>query len=298
MERVSIEAFRYARSVWKSGSFSAAARSQNVSQPGLSNGIAKLEERLGDRLFERSTRGVQPTVFGLEILPLIDRALVAVDAVGSEARRLTATGDEFVRVGVSPLIDPSLVAAIYEAVHRQTALGGPRQLVMREANMAELRDALLANQLDLVLMPSVGFLQGYEHRIVASEPLVVVGGHEGDDVPLSLNDLQGAELILMPDTCGLTAFTRDLVQAHKLRWKPYAGEAASYRVLEEWANLGLGSAIVPLSKLTSPETPHRSLRADGEDVEIFYQAVWDPGSPLADDLHRLADLLSATTQPH
>lgn len=293
MDRVSIDAFRYARSVFASGSFSAAARSEDVSQPGLSNSIAKLEERLGAKLFERSTRGVEPTAFGVEMLPLIDRALVAVDAVAAEARRLTATGDEFVRVGVSPLIDPSLVAAIYQVVHRQATLQGPRQLVMREANMMELQDALLANELDLVLMPSVGFLPRYEHRIIASEPMVVVGGREQGDLPVSLDELEGSELILMPDTCGLTAFTRDLIQTHDLTCKPYAGEASSYRVLEEWANLGIGSAVVPLSKLTSPTTPHRPLRADGEQVEIFYQAVWDPRSPLADDLHRLADRLSA-----
>ncbi|WP_425569676.1 helix-turn-helix domain-containing protein [Pseudonocardia yuanmonensis] len=28
-----------------------------MSQPALSNGIAKLEERMGDRLFDRSPRG-------------------------------------------------------------------------------------------------------------------------------------------------------------------------------------------------------------------------------------------------
>jgi hypothetical protein len=72
----------------------------------------------------------------------------------------------------------------------------------------------------------------------------------------------------------------------------YDGEAATYRVLEEWAKLGLGTAVIPRSKLASPDAPHRPLRERGMDVEIFYEAVWDPSSPLADDLADLTAALS------
>ena len=76
-ERLSLEGLRYARAVAETGSFSAAARAYGVTQPALSNGIAKLEEYLGERLFTRSPRGVAQTPFGVLILPLIERALGA-----------------------------------------------------------------------------------------------------------------------------------------------------------------------------------------------------------------------------
>src|SRR5919107_2120365 len=133
-DRLSLEGLRYAQAVAETKSFSAAARAYGVTQPALSNGIAKLEERLGDKLFDRSPRGVTQTGFGARILPLIERALVALDAVTAEARRLTEPGEQKIRVGVSPLIGSQLVARVFGMVRDGP---GPRDLVLREANMQD-----------------------------------------------------------------------------------------------------------------------------------------------------------------
>ena len=77
IDRLNLEGLRYAQAVAETKSFSAAARAYGVTQPALSNGIAKLEERLGEKLFDRSPRGVTQTAFGAHILPLIERALAA-----------------------------------------------------------------------------------------------------------------------------------------------------------------------------------------------------------------------------
>ena len=61
MERLNLEGLRYAQAVAETKSFSAAARAYGVTQPALSTGIAKLEERLGGQLFDRSPRGVTNT---------------------------------------------------------------------------------------------------------------------------------------------------------------------------------------------------------------------------------------------
>ncbi|BCK67481.1 hypothetical protein Srufu_014340 [Streptomyces libani subsp. rufus] len=72
---MNIEGLRYAQAVSQTKSFSAAARDYGVTQPALSNGVARLEEELGVKLFDRSPRGVKPTVHGARILPMIDQAL-------------------------------------------------------------------------------------------------------------------------------------------------------------------------------------------------------------------------------
>lgn len=74
-----------------------------VTQPALSNGIAKLKEVLGDRLFDRSTRGVTLPEFGRPILPMIERALSEVDAITAEAPRLTNADPLSIQMGVSPV---------------------------------------------------------------------------------------------------------------------------------------------------------------------------------------------------
>jgi DNA-binding transcriptional LysR family regulator len=289
-DRLNLEGLRYAQAVAETRSFSAAARAYGVTQPALSNGIAKLEERLGDKLFDRSPRGVSQTGFGARILPLIERALGALDAVTAEARRLTEPGEQKIRIGVSPLIGSQLVARVFSMVRDGPV---PRDLVLREANMQDLRDCLQAGELDIILIPAVVAMPRFEHRVVDVEPIVVVTPTPGEDAPLELEDAGEDEFILVPDTCGLTTFTAQLFQAHELPLRTYAGEAAGYGVLQEWVKLGLGSAMVPRSKLASPDLPHRPLMNHGREVQISFEAVWSAHSPLGADLARLVDQLTA-----
>ena len=64
MNTIAFPTLRYAASVAELGSFSAAARACSVSQPTVSNAIADLEELLGARIFERSTRKLALTPAG------------------------------------------------------------------------------------------------------------------------------------------------------------------------------------------------------------------------------------------
>ncbi|OLT54203.1 LysR family transcriptional regulator [Corynebacterium sp. CNJ-954] len=290
-ERMSTEGMRYVRAVAETGSFSAAAKSYGVTQPALSNGIAKLEATLGEKLFDRSPRGVTPTAFGETMLPRIERALAAIDDVHAEANRWNAPVPDAIRVGVSPLIDPKLVASAYRAVCDQPGDNSSYQLVLREANMSELRESLVSGDLDLIVVPSVEPMPRYAHRVIDSEPLVLVDSRP-EDGPVKLDALAGRQLILLPDTCGLTTFTRSLIADNHLPVNAYPGEAGSYRVLEEWSHLGLGSAMLPKSKLASPDAPHREvLDTEGGILEIFYETIWNPTSPIADDLEDLANRL-------
>ncbi|MFJ6699934.1 LysR family transcriptional regulator [Streptomyces sp. NPDC091272] len=289
-ERVNLEGLRYAHAVAETKSFSAAARAYGVTQPALSNGIAKLEERLGDKLFERSPRGVTQTAFGARILPLITQALAALDAVTVEAKRLTEPGAQKIRLGLSPLISSALVTRAFSMVRD---LPVPRDLVLREADMQELRGCLRAGQLDIILIPAVSAMPRFEHRVIDVEPVVVVTPDADASAPLELQEAGEEQFILVPDTCGLTTFTAQLFQSHEMPLRTYPGEAASYQVLEDWTRLGLGAAMVPRSKLTSPDVPHRPLMDQGREVQISFEAVWDAESPLGADLLRLADGLAA-----
>lgn len=56
-------------------SFSKAAEFCHVTQPTLSNGVSKLEEELGEKMFIRTTRTVRLTPFGDMLLPTIESIL-------------------------------------------------------------------------------------------------------------------------------------------------------------------------------------------------------------------------------
>lgn len=283
--RLSPEGLRYAQTVAKVGSFGAAARAHHVTQPALSNSIATLERQLGGALFVRSPTGTTLTALGSRMMPVIDNAVAALDGVVAEAQRWTAPAQDTVRVGVSPLIDFKLVSRIYEAISARA------QVVIREADLTDLREALSTGTLDLIVVPSVAPMPRYERHVVDSEPIVFVGSGAGDRVELA--DLTESRLILVPDSCGLTVFTRDLLEGNGLSLTTYPGEAASYRVLEEWSRMGLGSALLPQSKL-SADHPAASIVYDEDvPVEIFYEVIWDPTSVLAEDFRGLVAQLTA-----
>ena len=315
-DRLSTEGLRYAQAVARTGSFSAAAREYDVTQPALSNAIRRLEKILGARLFERNTRGARPTVFGATILPRIDAALAALDAITAEAPHWRAGEPRPVRIGVSPLISADVVARAHSAVAGLPGRGRG-SLVLREADLSELCTALDDDELDLIVVPAVLPLTRYRHRVIGSEPVVLVEPGAGDAAgpansaspadpagPASpaearaaaarIDDVARRTLLLVPDTCGLTTFTRDLLADRGLPLRAYSGEAASYRVLEDWAGMGLGSALLPRSKVTRVDSSVRPVvDARGESVTIAYEAAWDGASPIAGELEVLAELLAS-----
>jgi DNA-binding transcriptional LysR family regulator len=288
---MNVEYLRYALAVERTGAFSAAARECRVSQPSLSKGIAQLEGALGAKLFDRSTRGVSATPFGEQILPLITAAVNSVDALAAAARELSTQARRVIRLGVSPLIDPGLVAQAF-AVSRE--LLPERSLMLHEANMLGLREALLADELDIVLIPAIEQIPGCEQRTVYREPVAVLRppAHDADAGPVSLDSLAGDQLILVPDQCGLTSFTTRLFADSGKALHRYPGEAASYGVLEEWSRLGLGTALLPVSKLTDPGRLAPELHDDERPVLIGYEAVWRSGSRASAELARLVDALA------
>lgn len=293
---MNIEALRYAQAVSQTKSFSAAARDYGVTQPALSNGVARLEEELGVKLFDRSPRGVKPTAHGARILPMIDHALGALDSIVAEAGRLVRPATGSIRVGVSPLIGADLVACAFDAAR---GLSRPRDLVLREADLGMLRAALKAGELDVLLVPAVEAMPAYRHRIILSEPVVVVdpAAAPGSEGPLELGAAADAAYILVPDTCGLTTFTTQLFQSNDLALRTYPGEAASYRVLDEWAGMGVGAALLPRSKITHGRAGCRPLVRAGAPVEISYEAVWARENPLAADLEEFVQSLAEAAAP-
>ena len=312
-DRLSPEGLRYAQAVARTGSFSAAAREYDVTQPALSNAIRRLEKILGARLFERNTRGARPTVFGATILPRIDAALAALDAITAEAPHWRAGEPRPVRIGVSPLISADVVARAHSAVAGLPGRGRG-SLVLREADLSELCTALDDDELDLIVVPAVLPLTRYRHHVTGSEPVVLVEPGAGDAAgpansaspadPASpaevraaaarIDDVARRTLLLVPDTCGLTTFTRDLLADRGLPLRAYSGEAASYRVLEDWAGMGLGSALLPRSKVTRVDSSVRPVvDARGAAITIAYEAAWDGASPIAGELEVLAELLAS-----
>lgn len=79
---------------------------------------------------------------------------------------------------------------------------------------------------------------------------------------------------MVPNVCGLAKATRALFRSHRRKLSEYPGEALSYQVLEEWAALGLGAAILPQSKLRSGGRAYALTDKKGRAITLAFEAVW------------------------
>lgn len=176
----------------KHRSFARAAEALHVTQPALSRSIAGLESAVGEKLFNRTKQGVEPTAFGELLLArggaLLDRARELERSIAQ--MRGLEIGELRVGAGAYPS-EVSVGKAIGQLMAR-----GPRLRV--EVTTTDLRtivDGLLERKLDLAVIEFS--LADGEPRLVA-EPLpehpvffYCRAGH-----PLLAATAQGIEAIL------------------------------------------------------------------------------------------------------
>jgi len=88
----------------RAGNFSEAARLQGVSQPALSRMVQHMEDIVGRRLFDRTTRTVVLTPTGRELLPIAERLVAEFDGAFGELERFVEGRRGRVTVAALPSI--------------------------------------------------------------------------------------------------------------------------------------------------------------------------------------------------
>jgi DNA-binding transcriptional LysR family regulator len=95
-----IAAFRIFVRVAETGSFSAVARELNMSQPAISRQVAALEDYLGERLFQRTTRSLALTDDGRDLLGHAQRVLDSLEEAKTAVGKRRGTVSGLVRLAV------------------------------------------------------------------------------------------------------------------------------------------------------------------------------------------------------
>lgn len=89
---LNIRHLRALAAICRLGSVSAAAQAISLSQPAVTQGMARLEQQLGKTLFERRTDGMTPTPAGAILCARVEKAMVSLSAGFRAARGGTVTG--------------------------------------------------------------------------------------------------------------------------------------------------------------------------------------------------------------
>jgi DNA-binding transcriptional LysR family regulator len=109
---VNLEWYRTFKSVYKNGNFSLAAKELFISQPAVSQQIAMLEAHVGYKLFNRKSKGVDPTEYAKLLNNLIIEALDRLENVESGFRSKALDANRLITVGVSKHLFVSLGSAL------------------------------------------------------------------------------------------------------------------------------------------------------------------------------------------
>lgn len=281
---MNLQQLKYVHAVCEEGSFVSAAARCAVTQPTLSNAVAQLETELGHKIFNRTTRSVCLTPFGETLLPVVREVLSGISKIGELAERRRRGVSGTIRVGFSPVVG---IERTVGALKCFTEDHPDVTMVYWEENLDDLCRLLRNQQLDLVLAPvdlASPDLEDCVYGLIERDPLMFVPnqlreGQWAGRTGVDLVELAKEEFVLVPDACGLTRVTKRHFKDENITLRRYPGEASSYRVVGEWAALGLGSGILPLSKVEGGDARQAlPIHTRNQPVTIDYYAFGRPNT--------------------
>ena len=243
MSELNYHHLRYFQVVAHEGHLTQAARRLHLSQSALSSQIRKLEERLGQPLFERRNRRLHLTEAGRIALDHAD----AIFNTGEELLAILSqrsAGRKVLRVGSMATLSRNYQLAFLQPVLVRNDV----EVILRSGNQAELLDALASLHLDLVLThqpaPVEDLSPFLTHRL-SEQSVALVGQPSLCPSGLSLAErLQGFPLILPSRASGLRLDIDMLMQ--QLDITPgVVAEVDDMAMVRLLAREGIGLAIIP-----------------------------------------------------
>ncbi len=241
---------RYIVAVAETRHFGRAAERCHVSQPSLSASVAKLEDELGVKLFERSRRGAKTTPAGEEVIAQARRTLEEAARVKSVAQQGRNPLKGTLRLGVIHTIAPYLLPDLVAALRRSA----PEMPLDIEENTTAALDGLLrAGTLDVVVLALPYEETGVLTRALYDEPfkVVVPRGHPlARRKTIAADALDAAELLLLPVGHCLRDQVLDACREFT-RPPPPGRQGNSLETLRSMVASGAGISVLPASALTA-----------------------------------------------
>jgi DNA-binding transcriptional LysR family regulator len=252
MRRLSLDHLRTFADVVELGSFSAAARRLNLTQPAVSLQVKQLEGRLGVRLIERVGRRAHPTAAGRDLLAHVHRVDAAVAGALAAVADHREGGSGRLRLGTGATACIYLLPKVLRDLRQRfPAL----EIVVSTGNTPDMLRAIEENRIDvaLVTLPAAGRM--LDVRPVLDDEFVLVAPR-GTKLAREITAAELAKLPLVQYEPG--ANTRRVVDDWALR----AGlslkavmELGSVEAMKELVGAGLGCSVLPRMALRGRHEP-------------------------------------------
>ncbi len=210
---------RYAHAVWKEHSFSKASHRLNVSQPSLSDQVRLLEDEIGFELFERSNRGVHPTLPGRTFLKEVDRVVQHLADLKGFVVQLNGKPGMQLRIGIAAGLAETISVPIITRLRTEAPHLRPSLVVASPRRIARLIEN---DRIDIgIAVRGLGdqVPRTIQTQPIAQVPLVALSPRTGKG-PVSLEELAATPLIVNDAVVGfgasLSALFRDTEMVPKI----------------------------------------------------------------------------------
>lgn len=192
---VTLRQLRAFVAVARSGSFTLAAENLFVTQSALSGLIRELEQSLGLRLIDRSTRRIRLSDVGRDLFPLVEKILNDLDGVLNEVVNLKSLKTGTVRVAAPQLMCCTLLPEIIAGF---TALHPGIRIRLVDSPVENVAARVLSGEVDLGIGPERDPNPHVEATTLFELPFMAVmpAGHElARRASVQWSDLAGFPLI-------------------------------------------------------------------------------------------------------
>lgn len=168
-----------------------------LTQPAVSNTLAKLRRQFGDDLFVRTPKGMMPTPFAEQLAEPIGYALGMIHSgLNQHSRFDPAHAKRAVTIGMTDIGEIVFLPALVERL-RQDAPGVSLSTVRTTAT--NLREDMEAGKVDLAIGPLPQLKAGFFQRRLFRQRYVCLfrKGHPLDRKRMSLADFKAAEHLII-----------------------------------------------------------------------------------------------------
>ena len=251
-----LKQLEYYVTVIEKGSFSRAAIALHLAQPSVSRQIALLEHELGQRLLERTGRGVTATEAGLALL---GHARVMIDSAAQakfQIKEMSTEPTGKIVLGLPHRVASSLSVPLIDAFRKQL----PRAMIsVVEGLSLSLREGLISGRIDMGLLfdPAPTPLLSYE-TLMREKLLLVTPKSFMLKKQVSLSDLTQFQMILPAAPNPIRSLVDAVLLPKKIVLNVIAEVGAVHTALQ-LVEHGVGCAILPESAIPHSEMTQRKI---------------------------------------
>ncbi len=241
-----LKQLEYYVTVVEKGSFSRAAIALHLAQPSVSRQIALLEHELGQRLLERTGRGVTATEAGLALL---GHARVMIDSAAQakfQIKEMSTEPTGKIVLGLPPSVAASLCVPLITAFRKRL----PRAMIsITEGLSLSIREGLIGGRFNIGLLfdPAPTPLLSYE-PLIREQLLLVTSKSQSLKKQVSLSDLVQFPMILPAAPNSIRSLVDAVLLPRKIVLNVIAEVGAVHTRLQ-LVEHGVGCTILPQSAL-------------------------------------------------